>query len=80
MTPDINWSNIEIDTLNPNFLFDVSDDEELKETFNWKNTKCLLKQVHHQKYRKFNLFDCYNIDCRLQFLKPYHFLKTNEEW
>ena len=38
MTPDMSWFNIEIDHVKPICMFDVSKDEELKETFSWKNT------------------------------------------
>ena len=44
MSPEMNWSKIEIDHLKPIRLFDVSKDEELREAFNWKNTKPLSKQ------------------------------------
>ena len=33
-TPDMNWSNIEIDHVKPFCLVDVSKDEELREAFN----------------------------------------------
>ena len=39
MTPEMNWFNIQIDHVKPICLFDVSNDEELKEAFNWKNTQ-----------------------------------------
>ena len=55
MTPQMNWSNIEIDHVKAICLFNVSDDEELKLAFNWKNTQSLLKEVHSQKGVKFNL-------------------------
>ena len=41
----------------PICMFDVSKDELLRQTFNWKNTQPLLKKVHQQKGVKFNLFD-----------------------
>ena len=74
MTPEMNWSNIEIDHVKPIRLFDTSDDEQLKEAFNWKNTQPLLKQNHRQKGIKFNF-----LDYQLQFIKAYQFLKINEE-
>ena len=49
MTPEMNWSNIEIDHVKAMNLFNVSKDEELREAFNWKNTQPLLKEVHQQK-------------------------------
>ena len=32
------WDNIEIDHVKAICLFDISDDVQLKEAFNWKNT------------------------------------------
>ena len=72
MTPDMTWDNIEIDHIKPICLFDVSDDEQLKEAFSWKNTQPLLKHDHHQKGVKFNF-----LDYQLQFIKAYQFLKLN---
>ena len=34
-------------------MFNVSNGEELKIAFNWKNTQPLLKEVHSQKGVKF---------------------------
>ena len=73
-TPEMNWSNIEIDHVKPICMFDVTKDYELREAFNWKNTQPLLKEVHSQKGIKFNL-----LDYRLQFIKAYQFTKLNEE-
>ena len=71
-TPEMNWSNIEIDHVKAICLFDVSKDEELKEAFSWKNTQPLLKHDHHQKGTKFNFLDYQN-----QFIKAYQFIKLN---
>ena len=65
-TPEMKWENIEIDHVKPICLFDVSDDEQLREAFNWKNTQPLLKQDHLQKGIKFNF-----LDCELQFRKAF---------
>ena len=73
-TPEMNWSNIEIDHVKPIYMFDVTKDIELREAFNWKNTQPLLKQDHRQKGIKFNF-----LDYQLQFIKAYQFLKINEE-
>ena len=73
-TPEMNWENIEIDHVEPICLFDMSDDEQLKEAFNWKNTQPLLKKDHQLKGTKFNF-----VDYQLQFIKAYQFLKINEE-
>ena len=73
-TPELNWSNIEIDHVKPICMFDVSDDEQLKEAFSWKNTQPLLKHDHLQKGTKINF-----LDCQLQFIKAYQFNKLNEE-
>ena len=73
-TLEMNWSIIEIDHVKAISSFDISDEEQLKEAFNWRNTQPLLKEVHQQKGVKFNL-----LDYRLQFIKAYQFLKLNEE-
>ena len=72
--PEMNWSNIEVDHIKPICMFDVSDDEQLKEAFHWKNTQPLLKQDNQQKGIKFNF-----LDYQLQFIKAYQFIKLNEE-
>ena len=72
MTPEMNWSNIEIDHVKAICLFDVSKDEELREAFNWRTTQPLLKEVHQQKGINFNF-----LDYQLQFFKAYQFLKLN---
>ena len=74
MTPEMNWSNIEIDHTKAICLFDVSKDEELKEAFSWKNTQPLLKHDHQLKGTKINF-----LDYQLQFIKAYQFLKLIEE-
>ena len=73
-TPEMNWLNIEVDHIKPICMFDVSDDEQLKEAFSWKNTQPLLKQDNRQKGTKFNF-----LDYQLQFIKAYQFIKLNEE-
>ena len=72
MTPEMNWSNIEIDHVKAICLFDVCKDEELREAFNWKNTQPLLKEVHQQIGLKFNF-----LDYQLHFIKADQFLKLN---
>ena len=71
-TPEMNWSNIEIDHVKPICMFDVTKDEELREAFNWKNTQSLLREIHQQKGTKYNF-----LDYQLQFIKAYQFLKLN---
>ena len=73
-TPEMNWENIEIDHVKPICLFDISDDEQLKETFNWKKTQSLLKHDCRKKGIKFNF-----LDYQFQFIKAYQFIKLNEE-
>ena len=73
MTPDMNWSNTEIDHVKPNCMFDVSTDKHLGEAFNWKNTQPSLKNDHQQKGTKFNF-----LGYQLQFIKAYQFIKLNE--
>ena len=74
MTPEMKWSNIEIDNVKPTCLFDVSKGAKLREAFSWQNTKHLLKHDHQKKGLKFNF-----LDHQLQFIKAYQFLKINEE-
>ena len=74
MTPEMNWSNIEIDRVKAICMFDVSDDEQLKEAFNWRNTQPLLKHDHQKKGTNFNF-----LDYQLQFIKAYQFIKLNDQ-
>ena len=73
-TPDMDWSNTELNHVKPICMFDLSKDEEIKEAFNWKNTQPLLKKDHQLKGIKFNF-----LDYQLQFIKAYQFIKLNEE-
>ena len=74
MTPEVNWTNIELDHVKPICTFNFSDDAQLKEAFNWRNTQPLLKKDHLHKGTKYNF-----LDCKLQFIKAYQFIKLNEE-
>ena len=74
MTENMNWMNIHIDHVKPISSFDVSNDDELKEAFNWKNTQPLLKE---DKLRKGSKFDF--LHYRLQFIKAYEFLRLNDQ-
>ena len=51
-------------------MFDVSEDEQLGETFDWENAKPLLKKGHSQRGAKLNF-----LDYQSQFLKAYQFIK-----
>ena len=66
MKPEVDWLNIEIDHVKPILSFDVSNDEELKEAFNWKETKPLLKQAHLPKGTNIFFFEY-----RVQFFQAY---------
>ena len=70
----MNWTKHENDHVKPLCMVDISDIKQLKENFNWRNTQALLKEIHEQKGIKYNF-----LDYRMQFLKPYQFLKLNEE-
>ena len=70
----MNWSNIHIDHVAAISSFDVSNDEQLLEAFNWKNTQPLLKEDNLRKGSKFDF-----LDYRLQFIKAYEFLKLNDK-
>ena len=48
-TPEMIWSNIEIDHVKPICMVDVSKDGESREAFSWKNAQPLLKHDHQQK-------------------------------
>ena len=74
MTPEMNWTNIEIDHVKAICLFDLSKDEELREAVCWKNIQPLLKKDHQYKGTKFNF-----LDYQLQFIKAYQYWKKNEE-
>ena len=74
MTPEMNWSNIKIDQVKPICMLNVSKDEELKETFCWKNTQPLLEKGYQNK-GAIPIF----LDYQLQFIKSYQFLKLNQE-
>ena len=74
MTPEMNWSNTEVDHVKPICMFDVSKDGELGEAFSWKNTQPLLKHDHQEKGTKF-IF----LDYQLQLFEAYQFIKLNEE-
>ena len=70
----MNWSNTEFDHVKPICMFDVSEDEELREAFSWKNTQPLLKNDLQQKGIQFNFLDYHFL-----FIKAYQFIKINEE-
>ena len=72
MTPEVNRSNIELGHVELISMFDVSKEEELKETFHLE--ELLLKHDHQQKGTKFNF-----LDYQIQFIKAYQFIKLNEE-
>ena len=74
MTPDMSWSNTEIDHVKSICMFDVSKEEEIKEAFNWKNTQLLLKQDHQLKGTKCNF-----LDYQLQIIKANQIIKLNIE-
>ena len=74
ITPEMNWSNIEIDHVKPICKFNVSKDGELRGAFCWESTQPLFKKDHQYKGTKFNF-----LDDQLQMIKSYQFLKLNEE-
>ena len=47
--PVMIWLNSNIDHVMPIFMFDVSNDEELKQAFDWNNAQPLIEEVHSQK-------------------------------
>ena len=74
MTPEMNWSNIELDHVKPNCKFDKSNNIDFGGAFCWKFTQTLLKEVHQQKGKKFIL-----LDYQLQFIKAYEILRLDKE-
>ena len=56
-TPKMNWKEIEIHHVKQFSSFDRSNDEGYRETFNWKNTQPLLKEVHSQKGTNYDFLD-----------------------
>ena len=74
MTPDVTWDNTEIDHVNLKYPYDVSEDQELKQTFKWKKFQPLLKEIHSQKGVK-----VYILDYQLQFIKTHLFLRLNDK-
>ena len=74
MTPEMNWTNIELDHVKPICMFDVCNDEQLKEALSWKNTQPFFKHDHHQKGTKFTF-----LDYRLPSMKAYQFIKLNDQ-
>ena len=73
MTEGMNWNNIHIDHVKPISSFDFSNDDELLEAFNWRNTQPLFKRDNLSKGNKFN-----ELDYRLQFIKAYEFINSNK--
>ena len=57
MTPEMNWSNIEIHHVKANCINDVSKVEKLREAFNWKNSQPFIKHDHQKKGIKINFLD-----------------------
>ena len=68
------WSNNETDHMKSISAFDKSKNEELRETFSWKNTNFLWTKFICTKELKF-----FFLDFRLEFIKGYQVTKLNEE-
>ena len=49
MSPEMNWLNIHVDHVKPTSLFNLSNEDELLECFNWINTQPLLKKDNFKK-------------------------------
>ena len=71
---EMTWDNIEIDHVKAICSFDVSNNEDLREAFNWKKTQPLLKHDHQKKGIKFKF-----LDYQLQFIEAYQFIKLYEK-
>ena len=70
ITQEIKRSITEIDHVKAICMFEVSNDEQLKEA----KHSTTFKKDHQQKGIKYNL-----LDCQLQFIKAFHFIRLNEE-
>ena len=73
-TPEFNWKVIEVDHVRPIRSFDIPNNEELLEAFNWKNTEPLLKEIISTRELNPTLKDS-----KLQFIQAYQFIKLIEE-
>ena len=74
MTPEMNWNNAKTDHVKLICMFDISNEDEIKEAFCWKNTQALFKQDPLHKGIKFNF-----LGYQLQFNKAYHFLRFKDQ-
>ena len=74
MTPDMNWSNVDIYQEKAISLFKVYTDGGLREAFSWVNTQLVLKKAPQPIGNKFGF-----LTCRLQFGKGNQVLTLNEE-
>ena len=70
----MNWSNTELDHVEPICMFNISNGEELRECFNWKNTQPLLKKFIN---RRGEILISWIINYNSS--KNIRFLKINEE-
>ena len=74
MSTEITWNTIPIDHAQPSSSFDVSNEEGLREAFNWTNSQPKLKDDHVYKGNKLDF-----LAHRLQFSQAYEFFRLNEE-
>ena len=64
MTRKRDWSKIFIDDVKANVSFDISNDEGLRDAFNWESMSPLLKIVYLRTGGKYNF-----LEYRLHFIK-----------
>ena len=74
MTPEMTWNNIETDHVKPISSFVVSNEDDLFEGLNRKNTQPLLKEDNLRKGANY-----IELEYQLQFTKADDFLKVNGE-
>ena len=74
ITPEMNWTTLEINHVKSIYMFDIYNNEGLKKASCLKNTEPLLKQGHQYNWIKVKL-----LDYQLQFSKAHQFLELNEE-
>ena len=66
--------NIDLDHVKPICMFDVTNEEEIKQFFCWQKNSTNLKHENQQIGSKFTFLD-YELQC----IKAYQFIKLKEE-
>ena len=72
---EVHWKKVENDQVGPISSYSGSNDEKMKEAFNWRSTQPLRKSIHCQKGTKFDF-----VGYRLQFFKAYQLWKKKKRF